>query len=188
VYLIAFSMDPQAELSLNSSVDVHSEHTMLMVEIPVLGAESGFTVPFKCTLVKVLDPAYDSRMYSSGQPLQFRNAKSVLSAQLPFASRSINLRDVKVRSDFTAGNNQDLTFSAYNVAKSRWDTLALTSGTPYQLASAHEYANPITGKVIFQISSTAPQSSGGARTTASRIQTFQVEYVGDTAGKRLSDD
>jgi len=184
VYLIAFSMDPQAGLKLNSRVNIHSEHTMVVVEIPVVGAESGFTVPFKCAPMKVLATGDTGRRVSPSSSLDIRNTKHVVSVQPPFAPHSLTLQDVRVRSDFKAGNNQDLKFSAYNVAKSRWDTLALTTNTPYQLASAQEYANPITGKVIFQISSTAPPSTGGARTTASMIQTFQVEYVGRTAGKR----
>ncbi len=184
VYLIAFSMDPQAGLKLNSRVNIHSEHTMVVVEIPVVGAESGFTVPFKCAPMKVLAAGDTGRRVSPSSSLDIRNTEHVVSVQLPFAPHSLTLQDVRVQSDFAAGNNQTLVFSAYNVSKSRWDTLPLTRGTPYRLAPAEEYANPITGTLIVQISSQAPSSTGPARTTASKIHKFQVEYAGHAAGKR----
>ena len=157
---------------------------MVVVDIPVVGAESGFAVPFKCAPVKVLATGDTGRRISPGSPLQIRNTNNVVSVQLPFAPDRLQLRDMRVKSDFKAGNNQTLEFSAYNVSKSRWDTLPLTRGTPYRLAPAEEYANPITGKLIVQISSQAPLSTGPARTTASKIHKFQVEYAGHAAGKR----
>lgn len=184
VYLIAFSMDSQAGLKLNSRVNIHSEHTMVVVEIPVVGAESGFTVPFKCAPVKVLATGDTGRGVSPSSSLDIRNTKHVVSVQLPFAPHSLTLQDMRVQSDFAVGNNQTLVFSAYNVSKSRWDTLPLATGTPYPLAPAEEYANPITGTLIVQISSQAPSSTGPARTTASKIHKFQVEYAGHVAGKR----
>ncbi len=188
VYLIAFSMDSQAGLKLNSHVNIHSEHTMVIVEISVVGAEAGFAVPFGYAPVKVLATGDTGRRVSPGSPLQIRDTNNVVSVQLPFAPHSLTLQDVRVQSDFMVGNNQTLVFSAYNIAKSRWDTLPLATGTPYPLAPAEEYANPITGKLIVQISSQAPSSTGPARTTASKIHKFQVEYAGHAAGKRQSDD
>ncbi len=184
VYLIAFSTDSQAGLKLNSRVNIHSKHTMVMVDIPVVGAESGFTVPFKCAPVKVLATGDTGRRISPSSSLDIRNTKHVVSVQLPFAPHSLTLQDVRVQSDFAVGNNQTLEFSAYNVSKSRWDTLPLTTGTPYPLAPAEEYSNPITGKLIVQISSQAPPSTGPVRTNASKIHKFQVEYAGHAAGKR----
>ncbi len=184
VYLIAFSADAEAGLRLNSRIHVCSEHTMVLAEIPVRGAEAGFAVPFECALVKVLALGDSGMGFSAGRSLEIMSTKLIVSAQLPFAPDWLTLQDLRVQSDFTCGMNQTLEFSAYNVAKSRWDRLSLATTTPYQLSPAQEYANPINGTVIFQISSQAPPATGYVYTTASQINTFQVEFTGHAALKK----
>jgi hypothetical protein len=184
VYLIAYSMQSQAGLQLNSRINVGSDHTLFVIEVPVRGATSGFSVPFRCVPLTILSSGDSATRISPDVPLQIMSEKYIVSAQLPFTPDAYAFQDIMVRSRFMAGNNQTLEFSAYNVAKSQWDTLPLTPGTSFKLAPAEEYANTISGKVVFQIASQAPPTTGYVHTTPSTIDTFQVEYTGREASKR----